>query len=70
MPATGAIIQSVSQTKGLSDKGLCVSFSQGESIAVSYDGTHYAMPSVEMQTKKLYPIVRPYFIIITSRTNN
>jgi len=32
-----------------------------KAIAVSYDGTHYAMPSVVNATKKLYPIVRPLF---------
>ncbi len=62
MPATGAIIQSVSQTKGaIGYVGLAYLSPRVKAIAVSYDGTHYAMPSVENATKKLYPIVRPLF---------
>ena len=53
MPATGAIIQSVSQTKGaIGYVGL---------LSVSYDGSHYATPTVENATNKTYPIVRPLY---------
>lgn len=62
MPATGAIIQSVSQTKGaIGYVGLAYLDTHTKSIAVSYDGKAFAKPTVENASKKLYPIVRPLF---------
>ena len=59
MPATGAIIQSVSQTKGaIGYVGLAY---RVKTLSVSYDGTHYATPTVENATNKTYPIVRPLY---------
>ena len=67
MPATGAVIQSVSQTKGryrLCGTGLLVP--RVKAIAVSYDdGKHYVLPSLENGKKKLYPVVRPFTTITT-----
>ena len=52
MPATGAIIQSVSQTKG----------AIGYVGLASYDaGKSYVEPSLENARNKTYPVVRPLF---------
>lgn len=62
MPATGAIIQSVSQTKGaIGYVGLAYVSPRIKTLSVTYDGTHYAAPSVENATNKSYPIVRPLY---------
>ena len=62
MPATGAIIQSVSQTKGaIGYVGLAYVSPRVKTLSVSYDGSHYATPTVENATNKTYPIVRPLY---------
>ena len=62
MPATGAIIQSVSQTKGaIGYVGLAYVSPRVKTLSVSYDGKHYAAPTVENATDKTYPIVRPLY---------
>lgn len=62
MPATGAIIQSVRQTRGaIGYVGLAYLNKYVKAIAVSYDGTHYAQPSVANALNKSYPVVRPLF---------
>ena len=62
MPATGAIIQSVSQTKGaIGYVGLDYVSPRVKTLSVSYDGKHYAAPTVENATNKTYPIVRPLY---------
>ncbi len=63
MPATGAIIQSVRQTKGaIGYIGLAYLNPYVKALAVSYDGgEHYAMPSVENAADGSYPIVRPLY---------
>ena len=63
MPATGAIIQSVSQTKGaIGYVGLAYVTKEVKDLAVSYDkGKTYATASVENAKNKTYPIVRPLF---------
>lgn len=62
MPATGAIIQSVSQTRGaIGYVGLAYLSPRVKSIAVSYDGKHFAPPSMQTATDKSYPIVRPLY---------
>nr|WP_320058927.1 phosphate ABC transporter substrate-binding protein [uncultured Bacteroides sp.] len=67
MPATGAIIQSVSQTKGaIGYVGLAYLSPRVKAIQVSYDGKNFVAPSVENATKKLYPIVRPLFFYYNS----
>ena len=48
MPATGAIIQSVSQTRGaIGYVGLAYVSPRIKTLAVSYDGQHYAAPTLE-----------------------
>ena len=62
MPATGAIIQSVSQTKGaIGYVGLAYVSPRIKTLSVSYDNKHYAQPNVENATRKIYPIVRPLY---------
>lgn len=62
MPATGAIIQSVSQTKGaIGYVGLAYVSPRVRTLSVSYDGSHYATPTAENATNKTYPIVRPLY---------
>ena len=61
MPATGAIIQSVSQTKGaVGYVGLAYVEKSVKALKVSYDkGKTYVTPSVETAKNKTYPITRP-----------
>ena len=62
MPATGAIIQSVSQTKGahrICRTGIRISPCQNAFRIIRR--THYATPTVENATNKTYPIVRPLY---------
>ncbi|MDH6353879.1 phosphate transport system substrate-binding protein [Dysgonomonas sp. PH5-45] len=63
MPATGAIIQSISQTKGaIGYVGLAYLNKQVKAIHVSYDqGKTYIKPSVANAKNKTYPIVRPLY---------
>lgn len=63
MPATGAIIQSISQTKGgIGYVGLAYLNSSVKPIHVSYDnGKTFTEPSVENAKNETYPIVRPLY---------
>ena len=63
MPATGAIIQSVSQTKGaIGYVGLAYVNNEVKDIAVSYDkGKNYVNANMANAQNKTYPIVRPLF---------
>ncbi|MDR0768479.1 MAG: phosphate ABC transporter substrate-binding protein [Dysgonamonadaceae bacterium] len=63
MPATGAIVQSVSQTKGaIGYVGLAYVSKDVKAIHVSYDaGKTFTAPSVEGAKNKTYPIVRELF---------
>jgi len=68
MPATGAIIQSVSQTKGaIGYVGLAYVNNSVKAINVSYDkGKKYVTPSVANAKDKSYPIVRPLYYYYTT----
>ena len=69
MPATGAIIQSVSQTKGaIGYVGLAYLNKDVKAIHVSYDaGKSYVEPSVVNAKNGSYPIVRPlYYYYVTT----
>jgi len=73
MPATGAIIQSVSQTKGaIGYVGLAYVEKSVKALKVSYDkGKTYVTPSVETAKNKTYPITRPlqlYYITSLEKT--
>lgn len=63
MPATGAIVQSVSQTKGaIGYVGLAYLEANVKALKVSYDkGVTYVVPSVENAMNKTYPISRPLY---------
>lgn len=63
MPATGAIVQSISQTKGaIGYVGLAYLNKAIKAICISYDqGKTFTEPSVANAKNKTYPIVRPLF---------
>ena len=70
MPATGAIVQSVSQTKGaIGYIGLAYVEPTVKAIKVSYDkGATYVSPSVENAMNKTYPITRPLYYYYLNTT--
>ncbi len=63
MPATGAVMQSVAQTKGaIGYVGLAYLNNEVKSIAISYDqGETFIKPSFEHAKDGTYPVVRPLF---------
>ncbi len=62
MPATGAIIQSVSQTKGaIGYVGLAYLSPKVKALSVAYKDNKYVYPSMANGSNKSYPIVRPLF---------
>lgn len=63
MPATGAIVQSVSQTKGaIGYIGLAYMNTSVSDVSVSYDkGKTYVASSLKTAQDKTYPIVRPLY---------
>ncbi len=72
MPATGAIVQSVSQTKGaIGYIGLGYLEKTVKALKVSYDnGATYVAPSVAAAKNNTYPISRPlYYYYLTSVEN-
>lgn len=73
MPATGAIVQSVSQTKGaIGYVGLAYVEKEVKAVKVSYDkGKTFIVPSSANAINKTYPITRPlylYFLNTTEKT--
>jgi phosphate transport system substrate-binding protein len=66
MPATGAIVQSVAQTKGaIGYIGMAYGNSKVHEIAVSYDGKNFVKPSVAAAKNGTYPIVRALYFYYT-----
>lgn len=67
MPATGAIIKSVSQTPGaIGYVGLAYLNPEVKALAVSYDGGgSYVAPTFDNARSKSYPIVRPLYFYYT-----
>lgn len=63
LPATGAIIQSVSQTPGaIGYVGLAYLNKKVKPVSVSFDaGKSYTAPSAKNARNKSYPIVRPLY---------
>lgn len=63
MPATGAVVQSVSQTKGaIGYIGLAYIEKTVKPIKVSYDkGKTFVAPNVENAKNKSYPVTRPLY---------
>lgn len=70
MPATGAIIQSVSQTPGaIGYVGMAYVNSSVSDVAVSYDnGKNFVMPTLENAKNKTYPIVRPLYFYYLAKS--
>lgn len=63
MPATGAIIQSVSQTPGaIGYVGHAYVNDKIKAINVSYDGKNYVSPTYQNAKNKSYPVVRPLIL--------
>lgn len=71
MPATGAIIQSVSQTKGaIGYVGLAYLNKEVKALSVSYDaGKTFAAPSVANAKNKTYPVVRPLYFYYEAKVD-
>lgn len=68
MPATGAIIQSVSQTKGaIGYVGLAYITKGIKTIHVSFDGKKYIEPSEETAKNKTYPVIRPLYFYMDKK---
>lgn len=65
MPATGAIVQSVGQTKGaIGYIGLAYESKSVKNLSVSYDqGKTFVAPSIATAKDKTYPISRPLFFM-------
>lgn len=62
MPATGAIIQSVSQTKGaIGYVGLAYLERKVKAVAVSFENGKFVTPSFANAHNGTYPIVRPLY---------
>lgn len=70
LPATGAIIQSVSQTKGaIGYVGLAYLNRSVKALNVSYDGgKQFVAPTVANAKNKTYPIVRPLYFYYDSKS--
>lgn len=70
MPATGAIVQSVSQTKGaIGYVGLAYLSKNIKAINISYDGGKtYTEPSVTNTDNKKYPVVRPLYFYYEAKS--
>lgn len=68
LAATGAVVQSVSQTKGaIGYVGLAYLEKGVKTLKVSYDkGKSFVTPSVESATNKTYPITRPLYYYFLS----
>ncbi len=66
-PATGAIIQSVSQTKGaIGYVGLAYVEKNVKALSVSFDGKTFVKPSVDNAKNQTYPITRPLYYYYVS----
>ena len=67
MPATGAVIQSVSQTLGaIGYVGMAYINKNVKAIKVSYDGKHFVYPTMEMGRRHIYPIIRELYYYYTA----
>jgi phosphate transport system substrate-binding protein len=70
MASTGAIVQSVSQTKGaIGYVGMAYANTTVKEVKVSFDkGKTYIAPSMETAKNKTYPITRPlYYYYLTAK---
>lgn len=68
MPATGAIVQSVSQTKGaIGYVGLAYVEKNVKALAVSFDGKSFVKPTVANARNKSYPVTRPLYFFMDKK---
>lgn len=68
MPATGAIVQSVSQTKGaIGYIGLAYLNNHVKALNVSFDNKKYVTPNMENAMDKSYPITRPLYYYYSNK---
>lgn len=66
MPATGAVIQSVSQTEGaIGYVGMAYINKDVRAIKVSYDNKNFIYPNMETGRKRTYPIIRELYYYYT-----
>jgi phosphate transport system substrate-binding protein len=73
MPATGSIVQSISQTKGaIGYVGLAYVEKNVKALSVSFDkGKKYVAPTMATAKDRTYPIVRPlYYYYLTTNEKN
>lgn len=67
MPATGAIIQSVSQTEGaIGYVGMAYVSPRVKALSVSYDSKHFVYPDMEAGRQRRYPIIRELYYYYTA----
>ena len=67
MPATGAVIQSVSQTKGaIGYVGMAYVNKNVKAVKVAYDGKHFVYPTMETGRSRIYPILRELYYYYTA----
>lgn len=71
MPATGAIVQSLGQTKGaIGYIGLAYINNEVKPLEVSYDqGATFVSPNMETAKNKSYPISRPLYYIYDAKNS-
>ena len=71
MPATGAVIQSVSQTRGaIGYVGMAYVNKRVKAIKVSYDGKRFVYPSMATGRDHTYPIIRELYYYYTTDKDN
>ncbi|MDO4695267.1 PstS family phosphate ABC transporter substrate-binding protein [Porphyromonas sp.] len=72
LPATGAIVQSISQTKGgIGYIGVAYLSKEVKALQVSYDkGKTFTAPSIKSAKDKSYPIVRPLYYYYEAQQEN
>lgn len=70
MPATGAVVQSVSQTKGaIGYIGFAYMEKSVKALKISYDkGKTFIEPTIEGAKNKTYPVTRPLFYYYLNTT--
>lgn len=67
MPATGAVIQSVSQTRGaIGYVGMAYVNPRVKALKVSYDGRRFVYPCMATGRNHLYPIIRELYYYYTA----
>lgn len=67
MPATGAVIQSVSQTRGaIGYVGMAYVNKNVKAVKVSYDGKHFVYPNMDTGRRRIYPIIRELYYYYTA----